>query len=322
MSGPSQSDAKQPLFAKDSADREIERKVRKLFKEMHDENLKENSLASRLSKNLQLVRMLIANSVMMQNLMMDLLDLAQIENNTFKLNKAFFSLTDAVKQAYSVVQHNADRKGLQLVGPIIQPETQQFFDAVYCDKSRLIQVVVNFLSNSIKFSSQNSKIVTTLNVLQKQVLRRNEFDQSNNQFSGQKQIFKPAQSQASNIRRLNEEIKEELDSQNSTAYIHFELLIQDFGAGIPADKLDKLFVNFGTLNEHQKINQAGRGLGLSICKSIVEQMGGAVTVTSQENKGSIFAISFKVMCRLGPEPNLADHNAGQLKLKVQNESIL
>lgn len=122
-------------------------------------------MANRLSKNLQLVRMLIANSVMMQNLMMDLLDLAQIENNTFKLNKAFFSLSDAVTQAYSVVQHNADRKGLQLVGPLIQPEMQQFFDAVYCDKSRLIQVVVNFLSNSIKFSNQNSKIVISLNVL-------------------------------------------------------------------------------------------------------------------------------------------------------------
>lgn len=155
------------------------------------------------------------------------------------------------------------------------------------------------------------------------MLRGNEFDQSSSQFSsGQKQIFDPAQSQASNIRRLNEEIKEELDGQNSTAYIHFELNIQDFGAGIPADKIDKLFVNFGNLNEHQKINQAGRGLGLSICKSIVEQMGGAVTVKSQENKGSVFTISFKVMCRLGPEPNFADLDAGQLKLQVQNESIV
>jgi K+-sensing histidine kinase KdpD len=56
----------------------------------------------------------------------------------------------------------------------------------------------------------------------------------------------------------------------ATAYIKFKLDIQDFGAGIPADKIDKLFMNFGNLAEHQQINQAGRGLGLSICKTIVE----------------------------------------------------
>jgi signal transduction histidine kinase len=64
--------------------------------DMETEINKENSQTKRLQKNLVLVRMLISNSEMMQNLMMDLLDLAQIENNTFKLNKAFFSLTDAV----------------------------------------------------------------------------------------------------------------------------------------------------------------------------------------------------------------------------------
>lgn len=39
-----------------------------------------------------------------------------------------------------------------------------------------------------------------------------------------------------------------------TAYINFKLNIQDFGVGIPADKLDHLFINFGNLAEHKKIN--------------------------------------------------------------------
>lgn len=70
---------------------------------------------------------------------------------------------------------------------------------------------------------------------------------------------------------LNEEMKQEdIPEQTSTAYMHFQLNIQDFGAGIPKDKINGLFVNFGNLDEHQKINQNGRGLGLSICKSIVE----------------------------------------------------
>jgi len=41
--------------------------------------------------------MLCFNSEMIRNLMNDLLDLAQIENNTFKLNKAFFSMPEGIK---------------------------------------------------------------------------------------------------------------------------------------------------------------------------------------------------------------------------------
>jgi signal transduction histidine kinase len=75
-------------------------------------NSSDSSIGARIAKNVALVKILISNSEMMQNLMMDLLDLAQMENNTFKLNKAFFSLSDAIKQAYQVVCHTAENKNL------------------------------------------------------------------------------------------------------------------------------------------------------------------------------------------------------------------
>lgn len=76
------------------------------------------------------------------------------------------------------------------------------------------------------------------------------------------------------------------------------LSIQDFGIGIPEDKISSLFINFGNLEEHQKTNPTGRGLGLSICKSIVEQMGGRVLVESELGKGSTFSVTFKVMYQI------------------------
>jgi len=58
------------------------------------------------------------------------------------------------------------------------------------------------------------------------------------------------------------------------------LEIRDQGCGIPNDRLDKLFINFSKLEENKEMNPQGRGLGLSICKLIVERMGGNLRVTS------------------------------------------
>ncbi len=108
---------------------------------------------------------MLSNAEMMQNLMMDLLDLAQIENNTFRLNKAFFSLPEAVQQACQVVSHNAHCKNLTVIGPVMKHDEEQYFGQIYGDRSRLVQVVTNFLSNSIKFSNKDSKIIVSLKII-------------------------------------------------------------------------------------------------------------------------------------------------------------
>ena len=53
-------------------------------------------------------------------------------------------------------------------------------------------------------------------------------------------------------------------------FIKFNMIIQDSGIGIAPENLDKLFLNFGKLDEHQHINSVGTGLGLSICKQLIE----------------------------------------------------
>jgi signal transduction histidine kinase len=69
----------------------------------------------------------------MRNLMMDLLDLAQMENNQFKLNKTFFSLYDALMQAKSIVRFFADAKRLRLESPVMMDAK---FTQVYGDRHR------------------------------------------------------------------------------------------------------------------------------------------------------------------------------------------
>ena len=75
-----------------------------------------------------------------------------MENNTFKLNKDFFSLFEVINQACSVVSHVSNKKRINLVTQEIDIEDQKYFLQIYGDKNRFIQVIINFLSNSIKFS--------------------------------------------------------------------------------------------------------------------------------------------------------------------------
>ncbi len=63
-----------------------------------------------------------------------------------------------------------------------------------------------------------------------------------------------------------------------------ETVFKDTGAGISEENMQKLFTPFFSTK------RAGVGLGLSICKQIVEDHGGNITVESEENQGSTFTI--------------------------------
>jgi two-component system aerobic respiration control sensor histidine kinase ArcB len=77
------------------------------------------------------------------------------------------------------------------------------------------------------------------------------------------------------------------DKQKNIASLRFS--VEDSGIGIPADRIEYIFDRF-TQVETQQYNKRfnGVGLGLAICKQLVEVMGGNIRVQSQSNKGSIF----------------------------------
>ena len=65
-----------------------------------------------------------------------------------------------------------------------------------------------------------------------------------------------------------------------------KLFVSDTGCGIPEEKLPQIFTRFEKLNDFVQ----GTGLGLSICKSIVERLGGRIEGSSEQGKGSTFAL--------------------------------
>jgi len=67
--------------------------------------------------------------------------------------------------------------------------------------------------------------------------------------------------------------------------------IRDRGVGIPLQDQSRIFERFYRVDEARARSTGGHGLGLAIVKTLVEGMGGSVTVRSKPGEGSVFTIT-------------------------------
>jgi len=79
-----------------------------------------------------------------------------------------------------------------------------------------------------------------------------------------------------------------------------ELSVADTGVGIPPDRLRLIFEPFYTTKEPDANGHGGTGLGLSVCRQIVEQHQGRIRVESLVGKGSTFIIKLPVQAEEPP----------------------
>ena len=128
-------------------------------------------------------------------------------------------------------------------------------DLVSGDITRLRQVLMNLLSNAVKFT-QNGEIVARVSTYEKSV--------------------ETNQSGASEQRQL------------------IQFSVSDTGIGIPEDRVNRLFKPFSQVDSSTTRKYGGTGLGLVICKQLVELMGGKVWVQSQVGKGTTFSFTIAV----------------------------
>ena len=80
---------------------------------------------------------------------------------------------------------------------------------------------------------------------------------------------------------IKAQLSESENSLNTNA-VNVELIVEDTGMGVPQDQQQKIFESFEQIVDQDHKQYGGTGLGLTICKQLVELMNGEIQLTSEK----------------------------------------
>ena len=173
------------------------------------------------------------------------LDLSKIEAGRMQWENSEQSLVPIVQNAINITQALAKESNLT-----VEFNPPENLPVVSCDRDRLVQVVTNLLSNSIKFTPEGGKITVGIKAV------------AANGSGG----------------------------DSGTIVVS----VADNGIGIATENYEVVFEKFKQVGDTLTDKPKGTGLGLPICKEIIEHYGGKIWVESELGKGSIFSFSLPI----------------------------
>jgi PAS domain S-box-containing protein len=189
-----------------------------------------------LPRHKEHVHEIYEGGVQLLQLVNRLLDLSSIETGAMAFRLEFMDVADVVRDAVRLIRPIADRRGIEISET---PGTEP--SIVNVDKARLRQVLVNLVSNAVRFNRQGGRV--NIDVMQ---------------------------------------------SENAV-----RVTVTDTGYGIPASQQPYLFraLEDGMPSPYRA---EGPGIGLTICKHIIEEFGGTIEYETAEGQGTIFRFDLRL----------------------------
>lgn len=188
----------------------------------------------------------------MSKIVEDLLLLSKADIGEIRLNKEDIPLNRFINGITEQMKILAQPKDIQI--EIVNPPSESDGDIhIKADPLRIRELFINLIENGIKYTEQGGRIFITLT--------REIIEETN--------PYHPVDT-----------------GMNGFA----KIIIRDTGIGISKEDQEKIFRRFFRVDKARSREQGGSGLGLSICKWIVEAHQGEISVESELGKGSSFIV--------------------------------
>ena len=187
------------------------------------------------------LKKVLASGRHLLSLINDVLDMSRVESGKAELNEETLCVDTCLDHLLSISSANAAERGLALSTHLGTSVTHHW---VSLDRVKLMRVLSNLLSNSIKYTESGGKIDVTLDEL-------------------------PC---------------------DKEGWAMFRCVIADTGIGMGPDFLRHVFDPFAREKNTTKSGVVGTGLGMAITKSLVELMGGAISIESELGKGTVVTL--------------------------------
>jgi len=183
----------------------------------------------------------------------DILDFSKIESGKLELESHPFELHTCIEEALDLLAPKAAEKQLNLAY-IVHDAIPQI---LVTDVTRLRQILVNLISNAVKFTHQGEVVIEV-------------------------------KIASHGLRDLEPGKEKDTDFIRHPELWSLHFSVRDTGMGIPLNKQDRLFKSFQQVDASTTRHYGGTGLGLAICKRLTEMMGGSIWVESDTGKGATF----------------------------------
>ena len=219
-------------------------------------------------------------------------------------NSSFFvNLTHEFKTPLTLIINPAK----ELLQHTSEAASRRYAQFILQNSERLLQLINQLLDLSKLESKQlqvSTQPIELVQWLRNYVLQHGSLaDHRNIQLhfsSGQARMWlhadmdkmeKMVQNLLSNAIKFSDDHGEITVSLRKIGTQEFTITVSDNGIGIPADKLSYVFDRFYQTDSSHTRRREGAGIGLSLTKELAELLGGTVTVTSSEDKGSTFVLT-------------------------------
>ena len=209
-----------------------------------------------------------------------ILDLSKVEAGKMTIDSIPMNLSSLCNEVVSLFAIKARQRSLILD----YHYTESLSPYVKGDPVRLKQVMVNLVNNAIKFTREGGRVSIDV-----KHMRNNPCE------DGDDCSYMMRQSAMGHdaIQGQNRDVEHGIyDKTDGVAHKGMTLCIEvtDTGVGIKPESLDAIFDAYDQANKSTHRLYGGTGLGLSVCKSLVELMGGYIEVDSTVGVGTTFRV--------------------------------